>query len=595
MTRILLILLTLLTFTTTASAQLVGTDIKPGDTCTAAQEGHIARNASADRDVSEITLICDGTQWQSATGGGGLAALQGQDDTGPCTVEKDGLIRYRASGNPKWDYCDGGTTSWLPFRLPQCQNDGTGECTLSALRSMDDAQFVASNILNGINILGVTGSASTVAPACTNDSTAECTLSATRSSGDPQFAASKIQCGENILGVTGTFGSGNSSSFNFTDATNVNPSTLTTASTVTISGLPAGCPGQVAVSGQGNPQISIAGGAWSAYGTIANGQTLAVRLTSNASFSTANTATVSVGATQDTWSVTTRAGDSTPDAFNFSDLTGVELSTLSASTAITPSGYEIATTASVTGSGSPQISINGGAWTTSGTISPGQTIAVRLTSSASFSTALSATVSIGGISDIWSVTTRPAVTPGSQTYSTAGSFNFTVPNFNSLTVEVWGGGGSGAGGGGTGGNNGASSSWNGTVVANGGTRGLGDFSPGSGGTASGGDTNTTGGNAQINGGGNSPNGGLGGPDGVVGNWPTNTNGLGQAPGGGGAGHDPGEDGGGGGGGYSRKTYSPGQLTVGASIGIVVGAGGAQTATTYPGAAGQVGRVSISWN
>jgi hypothetical protein len=53
-----------------AFAQLTGTDIKPGDPCTAAEEGYVARNASAARDASEITLICDGTQWQSATGGG---------------------------------------------------------------------------------------------------------------------------------------------------------------------------------------------------------------------------------------------------------------------------------------------------------------------------------------------------------------------------------------------------------------------------------------------------------------------------------------------------------------------------------------------
>ncbi|MFA7307946.1 MAG: fibrinogen-like YCDxxxxGGGW domain-containing protein [Hyphomicrobium sp.] len=71
MNRILLLLVALVTLSTTAQAQLTGTDIKPGDPCTAAQEGHVARNASADRNISEITLICDGSQWQSATGGGG--------------------------------------------------------------------------------------------------------------------------------------------------------------------------------------------------------------------------------------------------------------------------------------------------------------------------------------------------------------------------------------------------------------------------------------------------------------------------------------------------------------------------------------------
>lgn len=71
MNKLLLTFVFLFCLSAPVFAQLVGTDIKPGDACTAAQEGHIARNASADRDTSEITLICDGTQWQSATGGGG--------------------------------------------------------------------------------------------------------------------------------------------------------------------------------------------------------------------------------------------------------------------------------------------------------------------------------------------------------------------------------------------------------------------------------------------------------------------------------------------------------------------------------------------
>jgi hypothetical protein len=36
-----------------------------------------------------------------------------------------------------------------------------------------------------------------------------------------------------------------------------------------------------------------------------------------------------------------------------------------------------------------------------------------------------------------------SVTPGSQVFTTAGLTSFTIPNFNTMTVEVWGGGGSG--------------------------------------------------------------------------------------------------------------------------------------------------------
>lgn len=68
MNKALLALLVFFIIAPNANAQLGGTDSKPGDACTGAEEGHIRRNASADRDVSEITLICDGTVWQSATG-----------------------------------------------------------------------------------------------------------------------------------------------------------------------------------------------------------------------------------------------------------------------------------------------------------------------------------------------------------------------------------------------------------------------------------------------------------------------------------------------------------------------------------------------
>lgn len=167
------------------------------------------------------------------------------------------------------------------------------------------------------------------------------------------------------------------------------------------------------------------------------------------------------------------------------------------------------------------------------------------------------------------------VVAGSQSYTTAGSYNFSVPSYNTLTVTVWGGGGGGSQGAmGPIPTAGGQSSWNGAVIAYGGGAGSG-VGGGAGGTASGGTTNTTGGAGSTTGG-NSPNGGAGGAAGSPG----------TAPGGGGGGSIGAY--GGGGGGYSTRTYSVGQLTVGASIPVVVGAGGTGTA-------GAVGRVTITWN
>lgn len=192
------------------------------------------------------------------------------------------------------------------------------------------------------------------------------------------------------------------------------------------------------------------------------------------------------------------------------------------------------------------------------------------------------------------------VVPGSQDFSSSGTFN--VPAYNTLTVQVWG-----AGGGGGGwrygaysyaGNPGGASSFNSDIIANGGGGGF--SAGGAGGTASGGTTNTVGGtgivgtmgNCNSGVGGASPNGGAGG---------ATAGASGGAPGGGGA------SGcyinfmlsGGGGGGYSSKTYTAGQLS--GTVTVVVGAGGVgggeAGAAGWPslGGTGGNGRVYISWN
>jgi len=95
----------------------------------------------------------------------------------------------------------------------------------------------------------------------------------------------------------------------------------------------------------------------------------------------------------------------TPSGLSFTNLTGQSLNTLVASNVATVSGFTGTDVASVTGASSAQISINGGGWVTSGGIQSGQTIQVRLTTSASGSTMLTASVSVGSTSASWQVTT----------------------------------------------------------------------------------------------------------------------------------------------------------------------------------------------
>jgi Protein of unknown function (DUF1566) len=96
-----------------------------------------------------------------------------------------------------------------------------------------------------------------------------------------------------------------------------------------------------------------------------------------------------------------------PSGLSFTDVTGATLSTLytSGAATITFSGCSSALSVSVTGGGGPQISTNGGGWTTSGSIYSGQTLQVRQTSSNSGSTQVTATVTVASTSTNWHVTT----------------------------------------------------------------------------------------------------------------------------------------------------------------------------------------------
>jgi hypothetical protein len=176
------------------------------------------------------------------------------------------------------------------------------------------------------------------------------------------------------------------------------------------------------------------------------------------------------------------------------------------------------------------------------------------------------------------------------TYSTPGSLEFEVPAYETLTVRVWGGGAGAYGWPENTAEDGEQSSFDSSVIANGGTASSTASAPG--GTASGGGTNTTGGDGETytsapspgdfsgGEGGDSPNGGTGGLSGTSGG---DAGSNGNAPGGGGGGggytvqcfsvDSVGTLPGGGAGGYSEKSYSPGDLTPGSSVPVVVGAGG----------------------
>lgn len=161
------------------------------------------------------------------------------------------------------------------------------------------------------------------------------------------------------------------------DPSAVEPGDLFTFDPVTVAGMDAGVTVSASVFGGGSPEFRINGGAWVTSGTVENGDTIQVRLNASSGFLIEQVATLSVSSVNTTFSVTTRAPDSLPDAFVFAGLTGQEPSTTVTSAPVTPTGFEEAVLAPQSGL---RVSVNGGSFTGSEqTIQAGQSISLRMT------------------------------------------------------------------------------------------------------------------------------------------------------------------------------------------------------------------------
>ena len=181
--------------------------------------------------------------------------------------------------------------------------------------------------------------------------------------------------------------------FTFTDVSNVSRSTTQTSNTITAAGLSTGT--SVVVSIIGGTYSKNSGSYTSSTGTASNGDTFSVRHTSSSGFLTNTDTQLTIGGISDTFRSTTLAQDTTPNNYTFNDATDAGVSTLVPSNVQTITGITGNVSVSVSGQGTPKISINGGTFISSGTIQNNQTLQVRLTSSASNSTSHTATVTLG--------------------------------------------------------------------------------------------------------------------------------------------------------------------------------------------------------
>ena len=195
--------------------------------------------------------------------------------------------------------------------------------------------------------------------------------------------------------------------FYFTDLSGVALGAVMTSNTITVSGLAAAT--AINVSGG---TYSINGGAYtSSSGTISNGQTVNVRHVSSYNYSTNVDTTLNIGGVVDTFTTTTYAYDVTPEPFFFNDQVNVNINSVITSTPITVSGLSAGASISVTGG---SYNINGGSFTTAtGTVYNGDQVRATHTSSSSYETTTNTTVTINGVSDTFSSTTKQYVAPAS--------------------------------------------------------------------------------------------------------------------------------------------------------------------------------------
>jgi hypothetical protein len=111
--------------------------------------------------------------------------------------------------------------------------------------------------------------------------------------------------------------------------------------------------------------------------------------------------------------VTNVVEDTTPNAFSFTDVTGATTSTAYESNAITVAGIDGPATMTITGG---EYQINGGTWaSTSTTVVATNTVKVRGTSSPSGLTAVNVVLTIGGVSDTYTITTASGPTAPANT------------------------------------------------------------------------------------------------------------------------------------------------------------------------------------
>jgi uncharacterized delta-60 repeat protein len=222
--------------------------------------------------------------------------------------------------------------------------------------------------------------------------------------------------------------------FSFVDRDLVPLRTEVRSNTIGITGISGAAP---IVVDNGQYSIGCSPDGWRATGTITNGQTLCVRHDSSRFYGTSVNTTVSIGGVIDIFTSTTIPADTQPDPFAFQEKTGATPGSEVISDPITIVGFNSPTTITVTG-GSYSRSCDPN-WTTApdNTATDPLKICVKLTASSQPGTRTTATLTVGGVSADFAVTTAAVSSGGGGDSGGGGAFDWFSIGVLALFVRRW--------------------------------------------------------------------------------------------------------------------------------------------------------------
>ncbi|ROQ18573.1 hypothetical protein EDC38_2801 [Marinimicrobium koreense] len=193
--------------------------------------------------------------------------------------------------------------------------------------------------------------------------------------------------------------------FSFEPQFDVEPGATLTSNTVTVSGIDAA----TAISVTGG-QYSIDGGAYTdADGEVDLDDEVRVQVTASGNFSTEASATLTIGGISGTFTVTTEAEDTTPNAFGFAPQEDLDPETEVTSEEVEISGINTPVAVNITGG---EYRVNGGEFTTEvGELKSRDTISLRAVTLSGPDQTREVAITIGTETVEWALTTAPDEEP----------------------------------------------------------------------------------------------------------------------------------------------------------------------------------------